>query len=66
MRRTYITPKATLIACNPCNIPAASTEGVAVHNGNTGGDDGQGGYDPGNSLSRDNGSLGNGLWDNIW
>ncbi len=56
----------TVIGYSPCNMLAATTEGTVIRNDSTGGDDGQGGYDPGSSLSRDHGNSGNNPWNNAW
>ena len=66
MKRTHSEPEMTVIGCSPCNMLAATTEGTVIRNDSTGGDDGQGGYDPGSSLSRDNGNSGNNPWNNAW
>ncbi len=68
MKRTYIAPKVTVLDYSPsCGILAStSSMSTQIYNDNIGGDDGQGGYNPGNSLSRGNGSSGNGLWDEVW
>ena len=40
-------------------------QSLNINDSNSGGDDGKGGYDPGNSLSRENNHGGN-IWDSHW
>ena len=40
-------------------------QSLNINNCNSGGDDGKGGYDPENSLSRENNHGGN-IWDSQW
>ncbi len=63
MKHTYIHPESIVMDCtSSVTILAGSTESTTIHNGGTGGDDGYGGYDPGNSLTREK----NGMWDSAW
>ncbi|GEM_PF-2318887 len=66
MKRTYIEPELTTIDSTPCAPLATSVDDIKIYDNKTGGDDGNGGYDPGNSLSRDHNNAGNNLWDNVW
>lgn len=64
MKKKYSSPSINVIRIEACNILANSVS-VRISDGDTGGDDNYGGYDPGASLSRDGGD-GNALWDSNW
>ena len=51
MKQKYITPNNQPINIQSHNIIAIS---LNINDSNSGGDDEKGGYDPGNSLSREN------------
>lgn len=59
MKKQYITPTIETVNIELANMIAGS---VRIYNGNSGGDDGEGGYDPENSLSNERRSS----WGNLW
>lgn len=59
MKEQYMTPTIEAVNIELANMIAGS---VRIYNGNSGGDDGEGGYDPGNSLSKER----RGSWGNLW
>ncbi len=66
MKRAYIAPDSTIIECVPGTVILQnSTRETKIHDEDTGGDDGMGGYDASGSLSRDN-NTGSSAWDNAW
>lgn len=63
MNKVYNRPEITVIEVEITNMVAQSI--ANIYDTNTGGDDGLGGYDPDNSLSRENGGSGD-LWNSRW
>ena len=59
MKKQYITPTIETVNIELANMIAGS---VKIYNGNSGGDDGKGGYNPENSLSNEH----RGSWGNLW
>ena len=59
MKKQYITPTIETVNIELANMIAGS---VKIYNGNSGGDDGKGGYNPENSLSNER----RGSWGNLW
>ena len=59
MKKQYITPAIETINIELANMIAGS---VRIYNGNSGGDDGEGGYNPENSLSNER----RGSWGDLW
>lgn len=64
MKKQYISPAIESITIESNTIIALS-ESININDSNSGGNDGEGGYDPGNSLSRENNHGGN-IWDSQW
>ena len=62
MKKIYCKPTTEIIEMGLTSLLAQS---LNINNCNSGGDDGEGGYDPGNSLSRENNHGGN-IWDSHW
>ena len=56
MKKAYITPQATEFGVSPTTMLNVSLQ---VFDSNTGGDDGEGGYDPSSSLTKEQKSI----WD---
>ena len=59
MKKQYITPAIETVNIELANMIAGS---VKIYNGNSGGDDGEGGYNPENSLSNER----RGSWGDLW
>ncbi|MBR7171167.1 MAG: hypothetical protein IKD19_03025 [Prevotella sp.] len=59
MKKQYITPAIETVNIELANMIAGS---VRIYNGNSGGDDGEGGYNPENSLSNER----RGSWGDLW
>lgn len=59
MKKQYITPAIETVNIELANMIAGS---VRIYNGNSGGDDGKGGYNPENSLSNER----RGNWGDLW
>ena len=59
MKKQYITPAIETVNIELANMIAGS---VKIYNGNSGGDDGEGGYNPENSLSNER----RGGWGDLW
>ena len=62
MKKIYCKPTTEIIEIGLTSLLAQS---LNINNSNSGGDDGEGGYDPGNSLSREN-NRGGSIWDSQW
>lgn len=62
MKKIYCKPTTEIIEMGLTSLLAQS---LNINNCNSGGDDGKGGYDPENSLSRENNHGGN-IWDSQW
>jgi len=62
IKQKYITPNNQTINIQSHNIIAIS---LNINDSNNGGDDGEGGYNPGNSLSRENDKEKD-VWDSQW
>ena len=59
MKEQYMTPTIETVNIELANMIAGS---VRIYNGNSGGDDGEGGYNPENSLSNER----RGSWGDLW
>ena len=59
MKKQYITPAIETVNIELANMIAGS---VRIYNGNSGGDDGEGGYNPEKSLSNER----RGGWGDLW
>lgn len=59
MKKIYCKPTTEIIEIGLTSLLAQS---LNINNSNSGGDDGEGGYNPSNSLSREN-NHGGSIWD---
>lgn len=64
MNKVYNRPEITVIEVEITNMVAQSIANN-IYDSDTGGDDGEGGYDPSSSLSRENGGSED-LWNSRW
>lgn len=62
MKKIYCKPTTEIIEIGLTSLLAQS---LNINDSNSGGNDGKGGYNPGNSLSRENNHGGN-IWDSGW
>ena len=62
MKKIYCKPTTEIIEIGLTSLLAQSFD---IYNSNSGGDDGKGGYDPENSLSREN-NHGGSIWESQW
>lgn len=64
MKKHYISPAIESITIES-NAIIALSESININDSNSGGNDREGGYDPGNSLSREENNRGD-IWDSQW
>lgn len=64
MKDTYCKHRTEIIKMDTINIVAQSPS-ININDGTIGGDDDHGGYDPENSLSREENSNNN-IWNSVW